>query len=131
LSWTAPSRTGGAAVTSYDVYRGTASSGEKLVASGVTGTSYIDSNITKGVTYYYYVAAVNSAGCGAKCTEVNAQIALPSPTLHPSSPTVTIVIVTAVAATVVITTLLAFLNRRGNLSFKAPKLGILKRLLKH
>jgi hypothetical protein len=44
LSWTAPASTGGAAVTGYDIYRGTTPGGEGAtpIATGVTGTSFTD-----------------------------------------------------------------------------------------
>jgi fibronectin type 3 domain-containing protein len=69
LAWTA---TTGA--TSYNIYRGTSSGGESAtaIATGITATSYIDSAVTAGTTYYYEVAAVNSAGTSAKSSEVHA-----------------------------------------------------------
>jgi fibronectin type 3 domain-containing protein len=33
-----------------------------LIASGVSGTSYVNTGLTKGLTYFYVVSAVN--GCG-------------------------------------------------------------------
>ena len=47
-------------VTSYNVYRGTASGQETLLASNVTASPYTDSTLQTGVTYYYYVTAVNA-----------------------------------------------------------------------
>jgi fibronectin type 3 domain-containing protein len=69
LSWTASS-----GATSYNVYRGTSSGGEGTTAyaSGLTGTSYTDTSVTAGTTYYYKVAAVNSAGTSAQSSEVSA-----------------------------------------------------------
>jgi parallel beta-helix repeat protein len=55
LSWTAP-----AGAVSYKIYRGLSSGAESLIASGVTSTTYSDSNVQTGVTYYYFVTAVNS-----------------------------------------------------------------------
>ena len=74
LSWSAPASNGGAAVTSYNIYRSTTTGGEGTtpVATGVTGTSFIDSPLTNGTTYYYTVAAVNSAGTGPQSSEANA-----------------------------------------------------------
>ena len=49
--------------TSYTVKRATTSGGPySSVASGVTGSSYTDTTVTNGTTYYYVVSAVNSAG---------------------------------------------------------------------
>jgi fibronectin type 3 domain-containing protein len=64
LSWKAPASSGGAPVTSYDVYRGPAVGSESLLASGVTTPSYVDAAVTNGSTYYYKVTAVNSVGQG-------------------------------------------------------------------
>ena len=72
LSWAAPSNNGGSTLTGYNVYRGTASGSESLLAQGVTGTSYPDSSVTNGTTYYYYVTAVNGSGEGAKSNEASA-----------------------------------------------------------
>ena len=79
LSWTAPSGT----VTGYNVYRGTTSGGESTtpVAAGL-GASYADMNVAAGTTYYYTVAASNSAGTGQALAEASA--AVPKP---PSAPT--------------------------------------------
>ena len=33
-----------------------------VIAPAVTGTNYVDSGVTPGVTYYYVVSAVNTAG---------------------------------------------------------------------
>src|SRR5439155_447291 len=65
LAWSAPAGDGGSLITGYDVYRGTTSGGETLLASVGTGTSYTDNNVTNGQTYYYRVSAVNGVGEGA------------------------------------------------------------------
>ncbi|HEX5322700.1 MAG TPA: protease pro-enzyme activation domain-containing protein [Capsulimonadaceae bacterium] len=57
LSWSAVS---GAA--SYNLYRGAASGQETLYKSGIAGTSYADTAVTAGQTYYYEVAAMGSSG---------------------------------------------------------------------
>jgi hypothetical protein len=49
--------------TSYTVKRSTSSAGNySTIASGVTGSGYTDKSVTNGTTYYYTVAATNSAG---------------------------------------------------------------------
>jgi hypothetical protein len=48
-------------VDSYNVYRGTSSSGETLLASGVIGPTFTDTSVTDDTTYFYEVTAVNSA----------------------------------------------------------------------
>jgi hypothetical protein len=56
LSWT------GTSGVTYRIYRGTASGGETLYVSNVTGTSYNDSRVVSGTTYYYQVSAVGTGG---------------------------------------------------------------------
>ena len=73
LSWTAPTNNGGASITGYKIYRGTSSGGETLLTTTTTsGTTYNDSGLANGTTYYYDVAAVNSAGTGPLSTEASA-----------------------------------------------------------
>ena len=69
LSWTASS---GAA--SYNVYRGTGTGGEGTTALATvpTGTTYTDTGVTAGTTYYYEVTAVNSAGSSPRSNEQSA-----------------------------------------------------------
>jgi fibronectin type 3 domain-containing protein len=59
LSWSKAS----GAVT-YNLYRGTSSNNEggNAVASRITGTSYTDTGLTSGTTYYYTVGAQNANG---------------------------------------------------------------------
>ena len=72
LSWTAPSSTGGSAITGYRIYRSTSSGTETfLVAVGVV-TSYVDKATTAGVRYYYQISAVNAVGESPRSSQVNA-----------------------------------------------------------
>jgi hypothetical protein len=80
LTWTAA---GGA--QAYNLYRGTTSNGETQLAPGITGTSYVDTAVTNGTTYYYRVAGTNANGEGALSNEVNAT---PNPApVPPAAPT--------------------------------------------
>ena len=73
LSWSAPSSTGGAPITSYKVYRGTSAGGESSTPiATTTSTSFTNSGLSNGRRYYYRVAAVNSAGTSPKSNEVSA-----------------------------------------------------------
>jgi predicted phage tail protein len=72
LTWLAPSSTGGSAITSYRIYRGTASGGETLLATVGTATTYADSGMPRRIPYYYKVAAVNAVGVGAMSPEASA-----------------------------------------------------------
>lgn len=70
LSWTAPS----GAVSSYSIYRGT-SSGQQAatpLATGVQTTSYKDTGLTRGTSYFYTVQAVNSGGASPQSSEASA-----------------------------------------------------------
>jgi chitin-binding protein len=58
LSWSAAS-----GATGYNVKRSTTNGGPySNVASNVTGTSYTNTGLTNGTTYYYVVTAVNASG---------------------------------------------------------------------
>ncbi|WEK54900.1 MAG: cellulase family glycosylhydrolase [Candidatus Cohnella colombiensis] len=68
LSWTASS-----GATSYTVKRATTSGGTYTnVATGVTSTTYTNTGLTNGTTYYYVVSATNSAGTSGNSTQVSA-----------------------------------------------------------
>ena len=70
LSWTASS-----GATGYNVYRGTSSSNEAptpINSSPVSGTTYADSGLTNGTTYYYVVTALNATGESGNSNEANA-----------------------------------------------------------
>jgi fibronectin type 3 domain-containing protein len=71
LKWTA---TPGAAT--YNIYRGTTSNGEAAtpIKTGVTATTYTDTGLTKGTTYYYKVAAVNASGTSALSNQASAKV---------------------------------------------------------
>ena len=77
LSWTA-STTGTVPIT-YSVFRGTASGGEAAtaIATGLSGTTFTDTGLATGGTYFYQVAAVNAAGATAHSVEVSAKTSSP------------------------------------------------------
>ncbi len=85
LSWTASS-----GATSYNVYRGTASGAEGTtpIAKGITTTSFTNTGLTKGQTYFYKVAAVNAGGTSALSNEASTQPAASAP-LAPAGLTAT------------------------------------------
>jgi hypothetical protein len=72
LSWSAPSSNGGATITDYAVYRSTSSGNETFLANTGGALTYSDTGLTNGTTYYYKVAAINSAGTGSPSNEVSA-----------------------------------------------------------
>jgi hypothetical protein len=57
LTWTA-----GTNVSSYNVKRSTTSGGPYTTIQNVTGTSYVNTNLTNNTPYYYTVYAVNGSG---------------------------------------------------------------------
>ena len=75
LSWTASS-----GATSYNIYRGARSGGETLLQRGVPGTTFEDSGLGDGQTYYYEVAAVNGSGESGRSGEVSVVTKAPAPT---------------------------------------------------
>ena len=85
LAWSAPSSNGGAAVTNYKIYRGTASGSETLLTTLDAATAYTDTSAANGTTYYYQVTAVNSVGEGPRSLELSATPAVPDST-PPSRP---------------------------------------------
>lgn len=73
VSWTASSGAIG-----YYVKRSTSSGTEAQIASVAT-TTYTDTSVTVGTTYYYVVSAYNSYGASGNSNEVNATPSAPAP----------------------------------------------------
>ena len=68
LAWTAAS-----GATGYRVHRGTASGGPyAVVQSNLAGTSFTDTGLTNGTTYFYVVTAINGVGEGPNSNEASA-----------------------------------------------------------
>jgi glucosylceramidase len=68
LSWSASS-----GATSYTVKRSTVTGGPYTnVATGITSTSYTNTGLTNGTTYYFVVSAVNSAGSSGNSSQASA-----------------------------------------------------------
>ena len=74
LSWSASS-----GATSYNVKRSTTSGGPYTTIASPTTTSYTDTGVTNGTTYYYVVSAVNTAGESANSSQVSATPQQPVP----------------------------------------------------
>jgi len=74
LNWTAPT----GAVT-YNVKRSLTSGGPyTAIATGGVTTSYVDTGLTNGTTYYYVVSAVNPAGESPNSVQVSATPRVPT-----------------------------------------------------
>jgi len=68
LSWSAVTD-----ATGYNVKRSTTPGGPyTTIATGVTGTTYTDTTVTNGTTYYYVVTAVNAGVESANSNEASA-----------------------------------------------------------
>jgi len=76
LDWTAVS-----GASSYTVYwdNSTGVSSSSTAITSVSTDNYTHSSLDNGTTYYYKVAAVDSAGTGTLSSEVNASTPLPAP----------------------------------------------------
>jgi cellulose 1,4-beta-cellobiosidase len=74
LSWTASS-----GATSYHVKRATSSGGPYAQVSAPTGTTFTDSGLTNGTTYFYVVSAVNASGESANSAQASAMPKAPVP----------------------------------------------------
>jgi len=69
LNWTTISGANG-----YSIYRSTTQGGEGTtsIASGVSGPPWTNTGLTNGTTYYYKVAAANTAGTSGQSNEASA-----------------------------------------------------------
>ena len=80
LTWNAVS-----GATSYKVYRATSQNGTYSLLGTVTATSYTNTGAKAGVTYYYKVKAVNSAGESAYSNTVSGRATVTTLTMGHSS----------------------------------------------
>ncbi|MBS1724573.1 MAG: fibronectin type III domain-containing protein [Armatimonadetes bacterium] len=67
LSWT-----GSGGATSYNVKRATVSGGPYSTVGSTASTSFVNTGLTNGTTYYYVVTAVNSAGESGNSNQASA-----------------------------------------------------------
>jgi Fibronectin type III domain len=75
LTWTAST-----GATSYHVKRSSTSGGPYTQIAAPTATTYTDTGLTDGTTYYYVVSAVNSVGESANSAQISAVPSPPPPT---------------------------------------------------
>ncbi|MFB5763365.1 hypothetical protein [Paenibacillus medicaginis] len=60
---------GSTAAKSYNIKRSTSKSGPYALLTSVGGTSYTDTSVVNGTTYYYVVSSINEAGESANSAE--------------------------------------------------------------
>jgi fibronectin type 3 domain-containing protein len=80
LTWSAS-----ATATSYNLKRATSAGGPYAKISSPTTTSFVDTGLTNGTTYFYVVSAINSAGESANSAQASATPV--APTQPPAAPT--------------------------------------------
>ena len=79
LSWTAST-----GATSYNALRSTVSgSGYASVATGIASTTYTNTGLTNGITYFFVVTATNASGTSGNSNQASAT---PQPAI-PAAPT--------------------------------------------
>ena len=69
LTWSVPADDGGSAITEYRIYR----NGSLIATVPASQLWYNDTNVSNGVSYTYYVTAVNSVGESERSNEVSAE----------------------------------------------------------
>jgi fibronectin type 3 domain-containing protein len=109
LTWNAPDQPGSSEVVEYNVYRGT-SPDAILILINVTSTTYVDSGLVNGQTYYYMVSAVSEAGEGASTGSVSATPLLGGPEGQDMTMVILVLIIVAIAALVAF---ILILRRKG------------------
>jgi fibronectin type 3 domain-containing protein len=71
LDWAPPTDDGGSSINSYDIYRGTSIGDISVYRQAETSTSFTDSDVANGRTYFYYIIARNDVGPGPRSSTVN------------------------------------------------------------
>jgi hypothetical protein len=83
LAWTAST-----GATSYNVKRSASNGGPYTTMTSPAGTSYTDTTVTNGTTYYYVVTAVNATGESGNSNQASATSSAtpPAPPTNPGAP---------------------------------------------
>jgi len=87
LDWIAPSSSGGSNITNYKIYRATSTpSNYALVQTVGNILTWLDTGLSQGTTYYYYITSVNTLGEGTASNVANATVVTAvSPTVTTTS----------------------------------------------
>jgi fibronectin type 3 domain-containing protein len=111
LTWSAPSDDGGSDITAYNIYRGTESDNlTQLTSVPSTQTSYNDTSVENGQTYYYRITAVNDVGEGTQSTMVSD--APGTEDGRESDPTMIFLIIGVIVVVAIIAVLMFILRKR-------------------
>ena len=88
VSWTAPTNTGGSAITSYKVtpYIGSTAQTPVTVTGSPPATSTTVTGLTNGTTYTFTVSATNATGAGPESAQSNAVTPVAAPTVTSVTP---------------------------------------------
>ena len=86
------------AATSYRVKRSTSSGGPYTQIATPSSTSYTNTGLTNGVTYYYVVSAANSYGEGSNSSQISATPQIPAPGT-PGAPSISNIATTSLSST--------------------------------
>ena len=71
LSWGTSQDTGGAALAGYEIWRSTTGEPDTFLHwTSTTSTSFVDSGLAKGTTYYYFVVAYDGDGNHSEASNV-------------------------------------------------------------
>ncbi|MHA2098858.1 MAG: fibronectin type III domain-containing protein, partial [Candidatus Kariarchaeaceae archaeon] len=62
LNWDIPISDGGSSIFEYKIYRSESVNDVFKNTANATGFSYVDFDVMNGITYYYYVSAINQKG---------------------------------------------------------------------
>lgn len=77
LSWSPPLSDGGAEITNYKIYKGSAANTESFFMQVENVTAYVDMLVTNGETCYYQVTAINSIGESERSNETSTTLSGP------------------------------------------------------
>ena len=88
VSWTAPTNTGGSAITSYKVtpFIGSTAQTPVTVTGSPPATSTTVTGLTNGTTYTFTVSATNATGTGPESAQSNAVTPVAAPTVTSVTP---------------------------------------------
>jgi fibronectin type 3 domain-containing protein len=112
LTWDTPSSNGRSPITNYKIYRGTTPDGETLLTTVGNVSTYTDTGLTHGQTYYYKVSAVNDIGEGEQSNEVSVTISETPPSSDNSQTGYWLLILLVVVVVVVLLVIFLLMRRR-------------------